>query len=290
MRGAAVSQTVPLNAPPTLLKSPSDQLKHHISECYNFCSIVVLFVKTDWQEFLDVLQPQEVSRDLASSSTPLLHPMDLSELVFPLSADDLYDDPCFSSGDLNFFDDLDSRLLLKPDGHQHLHHHVPSAEEELEEDTVVEEHVRAPGGLHQAGRCLLWACKACKRKTTHADRRKAATMRERRRLSKVNDAFETLKRCTASNPNQRLAKVEILRNAISYIESLQALLRTSGQDQSFYPPLEPYGADSEASSPQSNCSDGAVSPGTAELSEVWNVRGSLFLAGVIQHNLNDGET
>ncbi|NP_001035151.1 myoblast determination protein 2 [Takifugu rubripes] len=184
--------------------------------------------------------------------------MDLSELVFPLSADDLYDDPCFSSGDLNFFDDLDSRLLLKPEGHQHLHHHVPSAEEELEEETVVEEHVRAPGGLHQAGRCLLWACKACKRKTTHADRRKAATMRERRRLSKVNDAFETLKRCTASNPNQRLAKVEILRNAISYIESLQALLRTSGQDQSFYPPLEPYGADSEASSPQSNCSDGAM--------------------------------
>lgn len=204
--------------------------------------------------------------------------MDLSELVFPLSADDLYDDPCFSSGDLNFFDDLDSRLLLKPDGHQHLHHHVPSAEEELEEETVVEEHVRAPGGLHQAGRCLLWACKACKRKTTHADRRKAATMRERRRLSKVNDAFETLKRCTASNPNQRLAKVEILRNAISYIESLQALLRTSGQDQSFYPPLEPYGADSEASSPQSNCSDGAVSPGTAELSEVWNVRG-IFIFG-----------
>ncbi|CAG12486.1 unnamed protein product, partial [Tetraodon nigroviridis] len=100
-------------------------------------------------------------------------------------------------------------------------------------------------------------------------------MRERRRLSKVNDAFETLKRCTASNPNQRLAKVEILRNAISYIESLQALLRTSGQDQSFYPPLEPYGADSDASSPRSSCSDGAVSPGTAEL---WNVRTSLFLA------------
>ncbi|CAG12487.1 unnamed protein product, partial [Tetraodon nigroviridis] len=76
------------------------------------------------------------------------------------SADDLYDDPCFSSGDLNFFDDLDARLLLKPDGHQRLHHHVPSAEEELEEEAGVEEHVRAPGGLHQAGRCLLWACKA----------------------------------------------------------------------------------------------------------------------------------
>ncbi|XP_022604295.1 myoblast determination protein 1 homolog [Seriola dumerili] len=179
--------------------------------------------------------------------------MDLSDLPFPLSsADDLYDDPCFSTSDMNFFDDLDARLLhaglLKPEDHQHhrQHQHVPK-----------DEHVRAPGGLHQAGHCLLWACKACKRKTTHADRRKAATMRERRRLSKVNDAFETLKRCTASNPNQRLPKVEILRNAISYIESLQTLLR-AGREDAFYPPLEHYGGDSDASSPCSNCSDGMM--------------------------------
>ncbi|XP_060911941.1 myoblast determination protein 1 homolog [Labrus mixtus] len=185
--------------------------------------------------------------------------MDLSDLPFPLSsADDLYDDPCFSTSDMNLFDDLDARLmhagLLKSEDHLHLHHqhnhHVPNGEEE-------DEHVRAPGGLHQSGHCLLWACKACKRKTTHEDRRKAATMRERRRLGKVNDAFETLKRCTASNPNQRLPKVEILRNAISYIESLQALLRT-GRDDSFYPLLEHYSGDSDASSPHSNCSDGTT--------------------------------
>ncbi|XP_076590318.1 myoblast determination protein 1 homolog [Chaetodon auriga] len=183
--------------------------------------------------------------------------MDLADLPFPLySADDLYDDPGFSAGDMNFFDDLDSRLLhaglLKSEDHlhHHHHHHVPIAEEE-------EVHVRAPGGPHQGGHCLLWACKACKRKTSHADRRKAATMRERRRLSKVNDAFETLKRCTASNPNQRLPKVEILRNAISYIESLQALLRTV-RDDGFYPPLEHYSGDSDASSPRSNCSDGVM--------------------------------
>uniref|UniRef100_A0A6I8PJY8 Myogenic factor n=1 Tax=Ornithorhynchus anatinus TaxID=9258 RepID=A0A6I8PJY8_ORNAN len=113
-----------------------------------------------------------------------------------------------------------------------------------------DEHVRAPSGHHQAGRCLLWACKACKRKTTNADRRKAATMRERRRLSKVNEAFETLKRCTSGNPNQRLPKVEILRNAIRYIEGLQALLR----DQDGAAP----GGDSDASSPRSSCSDGMV--------------------------------
>lgn len=198
--------------------------------------------------------------------------MELSDISFPLpSADDFYDDPCFNTSDMHFFEDLDPRLvhvsLLKPDEHAsspssgsssppssspspnsllHLHHH-----HEAEDD----EHVRAPSGHHQAGRCLLWACKACKRKTTNADRRKAATLRERRRLSKVNDAFETLKRCTTANPNQRLPKVEILRNAISYIESLQALLR-GGQDDSFYPVLEHYSGDSDASSPRSNCSDG----------------------------------
>uniref|UniRef100_A0A8C5MP94 Myogenic factor n=1 Tax=Leptobrachium leishanense TaxID=445787 RepID=A0A8C5MP94_9ANUR len=163
------------------------------------------------------------------------------------AADDFYDDPCFNTSDMHFFEDLDTRLvhvnLLKPDDHHHHHHNE-------------EEHVRAPSGHHQAGRCLLWACKACKRKTTNADRRKAATMRERRRLSKVNEAFETLKRCTSTNPNQRLPKVEILRNAISYIESLQALLRD--QDDNYYPVLEQYSGDSDASSPRSNSSDGMI--------------------------------
>lgn len=186
------------------------------------------------------------------------------------TADDFYDDPCFDSPDLRFFEDLDPRLVhvgafLKPeDSHfPAAVHPGPGARED--------EHVRAPSGHHQAGRCLLWACKACKRKTTNADRRKAATMRERRRLSKVNEAFETLKRCTSSNPNQRLPKVEILRNAIRYIEGLQALLRDQdaappGAAAAFYAPGplpsgrggEHYSGDSDASSPRSNCSDGMV--------------------------------
>ncbi|XP_006035458.1 myogenic factor 5 [Alligator sinensis] len=112
-----------------------------------------------------------------------------------------------------------------------------------------DEHVRAPTGHHQAGHCLLWACKACKRKSTTTDRRKAATMRERRRLKKVNQAFETLKRCTTANPNQRLPKVEILRNAIRYIESLQDLLREH---------VHSYYGRSEPASPASPCSDGMV--------------------------------
>ncbi|XP_045116257.1 transcription factor SUM-1-like [Portunus trituberculatus] len=103
-----------------------------------------------------------------------------------------------------------------------------SEDEYMDEDDAHVPHVLAPS-THVAGHahartCLLWACKACKRKSVTVDRRKAATMRERRRLRKVNEAFEMLKRRTCSNPNQRMPKVEILRNAIEYIESLEDLL------------------------------------------------------------------
>ncbi|XP_008215585.1 G-box-binding factor isoform X2 [Nasonia vitripennis] len=94
-------------------------------------------------------------------------------------------------------------------------HHVPHPQHS---GTAVQGH-------HGQRTCLLWACKACKKKTVTVDRRKAATLRERRRLRKVNEAFEILKRRTSDNPNQRLPKVEILRNAIDYIESLEALLQ-----------------------------------------------------------------
>lgn len=89
-------------------------------------------------------------------------------------------------------------------------------------------------------RCLLWACKACKRKSVTVDRRKAATLRERRRLRKVNEAFETLKRRTCANPNQRLPKVEILRNAIEYIESLESLLHGNRNHPVTPPFLAPH--------------------------------------------------
>ncbi|XP_061061620.1 myogenic factor 5 [Eubalaena glacialis] len=131
-----------------------------------------------------------------------------------------------------------------------------------------DEHVRAPTGHHQAGHCLMWACKACKRKSTTMDRRKAATMRERRRLKKVNQAFETLKRCTTTNPNQRLPKVEILRNAIRYIESLQELLRE--QVENYY--SLPGQSCSEPTSPTSSCSDGMPECN----SPVWSRKSSSF--------------
>ncbi|KAJ0182928.1 hypothetical protein K1T71_000904 [Dendrolimus kikuchii] len=91
---------------------------------------------------------------------------------------------------------------------------------ELKKDDHVQ-HVLGP-----SRRCLAWACKACKRKTAAVDRRKAATLRERRRLRKVNAAFEEL-RIRSRAGSGRLPKLEILRAAIQHIERLQAALRAA---------------------------------------------------------------
>lgn len=124
-------------------------------------------------------------------------------------------------------------------------------------DSSGEEHVLAPPGLqppHFPGQCLIWACKTCKRKSAPTDRRKAATLRERRRLKKINEAFEALKRRTVANPNQRLPKVEILRSAISYIERLQDLLHRLDQQEK----MQEIGGDPFSFSPkQGNVSTAA---------------------------------
>uniref|UniRef100_A0A8C5Q5R2 Myogenic factor n=1 Tax=Leptobrachium leishanense TaxID=445787 RepID=A0A8C5Q5R2_9ANUR len=151
-----------------------------------------------------------------------------------------YDSSCIPSPEDEFTDDFEHGMS------------VYSAHKKDLEESDEDEHVRAPTGHHEAGHCLMWACKACKRKSSTMDRRKAATMRERRRLKKVNHAFETLKRCTSTNPNQRLPKVDILRNAIKYIESLQDLLRE--QVENYY--NLPGQSCSEPGSPVSSCSDG----------------------------------
>ncbi|XP_069175903.1 transcription factor SUM-1 [Procambarus clarkii] len=130
--------------------------------------------------------------------------------------------------------DLAEPFLTSSQQHSHGHHSDSNYDIKSEDDYLDDDddphvpHVLAPS-THVTGHahprtCLLWACKACKRKSVTVDRRKAATMRERRRLRKVNEAFEILKRRTCSNPNQRMPKVEILRNAIEYIESLEDLL------------------------------------------------------------------
>lgn len=120
----------------------------------------------------------------------------------------------------------DSSVAGGAPSHLHHHHHILPGEEagSLEGNMGGGEggdqtlpHVLAPGYHGSGRRCLLWACKACKRKAVTVDRRKAATMRERRRLRRVNEAFETLKRRTCPNPNQRLPKVR----SVIYISSCE---------------------------------------------------------------------
>nr|XP_060633379.1 myogenic factor 5 [Anolis sagrei ordinatus] len=148
-------------------------------------------------------------------------------------------------------------------------------DEEEEEEEEEEEHVRAPSSSHPqgGGPCLLWACKACKKKAGGGggggpgERRRAATLRERRRLKKVNQAFEALRRCTASGaPGQRLPKVEILRDAIRYIQSLQELLHDH------YYRLGGHGG-SQPDSPLSTCSDGGLGECN---SPMWTRRNSTY--------------
>ncbi|XP_062990780.1 myogenic factor 5 [Elgaria multicarinata webbii] len=136
-----------------------------------------------------------------------------------------------------------------------------------------EQHVRAPTGHPQAGPCLLWACKACKKKASTGDRRKAATLRERRRLKKVNQAFEALRRCTgAAKPSQRLPKVEILRNAIRYIERLQELLREQVHHYYRFPDAAGPSCSEPSSPTSSGCSDGLVECN----SPMWSRRNSTY--------------
>ncbi|XP_078000239.1 transcription factor SUM-1-like [Glandiceps talaboti] len=149
-------------------------------------------------------------------------------------------------------------------------------EDRENEDTGEDEdehlqHVLAPGYPGQTQRkCLLWACKACKKKAVSVDKRKAATLRERRRLKKVNQAFEVLKRHTASNPNQRLPKVEILRNAIDYIVRLEKLLhveRASSSDKSDVDSGRESASPKTVGSPESNSTGSMTSSPISLISE-----------------------
>lgn len=124
-------------------------------------------------------------------------------------------------------------------------------EEHLTRVMQEEGHLHYPGSRGGRGSCLVWACRACKRRTVRVDRRHAATMRERKRLRKVNEAFEILRQHTSSSPNQRLPKVEILRNAIYYIESLEGLLS--------HPDGDPWDqAGEEEGKPNRDTEDGSV--------------------------------
>lgn len=61
-----------------------------------------------------------------------------------------------------------------------------------------------------------------------AQQRRAANMRERRRMKSINDAFDKLRTCFPSTvtTERRLSKVDTLRLAIQYIDHLGNLVRS----------------------------------------------------------------
>ncbi|XP_076255216.1 myogenic-determination protein nautilus isoform X2 [Rhynchophorus ferrugineus] len=72
-----------------------------------------------------------------------------------------------------------------------------SAESSIDSDDEKElNHILEPQNsgcsLNGPRKCLAWACKACKKKTVAIDRRKAATLRERRRLRKNSSTNQYL--------------------------------------------------------------------------------------------------
>jgi len=135
----------------------------------------------------------------------------------------------------------------------------------LEENAIISfQHTSHPSNHH----CLVWACKACKRRSGPHDRRRAATLRERRRLKRVNQAYDALKRCACANPNQRLPKVEILRNAISYICNLQRML--SGDQP-----------ENEKVSSRSNCKMEET-----KLEEICSLRAAVFMTSDLPNPLS----
>lgn len=70
-----------------------------------------------------------------------------------------------------------------------------------------------------------------KKPVKRVEQRRAANMRERRRMRSINDAFDTLRTCIPNqvNGDRRLSKVDTLRLAIRYIGYLGDLLEKYDQ-------------------------------------------------------------
>lgn len=87
-----------------------------------------------------------------------------------------------------------------PEDHRRPHSPDSASLTDYDESSSIssEEHVLTPLACASAGQsrpCLTWACKACKKKSVAVDRRKAATLRERRRLRKVSARAGNVEEC-----------------------------------------------------------------------------------------------
>ena len=147
----------------------------------------------------NVAAPMRYDADFLESrkARSMGYPMDVAHLNNPST--ELDEETSYSSDGFNTKNpNLGESLTFQSS-------HLPDKQKDVESEVPC-----CMGGSEGGqGGCLAWACKACKRKksSTAGDRRRAATMRERRRLKRVNEAFEALKRRTCPNPAQRMPKV-----------------------------------------------------------------------------------
>lgn len=72
--------------------------------------------------------------------------------------------------------------------------------------------------------------------------RKAANMRERRRMKSINDAFDSLRKCipVTDTVDRKLSKVDTLKFALSYIRYLTDLIKSTND---FAPSQHPSASD-----------------------------------------------
>uniref|UniRef100_K7GA34 Myogenin n=1 Tax=Pelodiscus sinensis TaxID=13735 RepID=K7GA34_PELSI len=78
---------------------------------------------------------------------------------------------------------------------------------------------------HCPGQCLPWACKICKRKTVSIDRRRAATLREKRRLKKGREELHSKKKKKQLRKPCILPSVQEFVSEIDFTSRLRSHVR-----------------------------------------------------------------
>lgn len=123
-----------------------------------------------------------------------------------------------------YSDTLTSMLENKMNGLMTHHIEMIDDSSSMSSAASAEEHTLAPRCMAGKNRpCLTWACKACKRKNVTVDRRKAATLRERRRLRKVKSL-----NIPSANPIFNQILVERWMKLSRFWNDAQARIQISG--------------------------------------------------------------
>ena len=85
---------------------------------------------------------------------------------------------------------------------------------------------------HYQAFCYSDLSRARRRRLASTAQRKAANMREQRRMMNLKDAFKSLKECLPTfTHKKKMSRIETLRLAIEYIKYLQQLVKDKTVDK-----------------------------------------------------------